>query len=104
MRVEDSKRASEFPVIDDPREIERAIQSGEGIRFGSLEACPISRFDNSESFIFVWGSVYYDEGFGGRRLTKFCHRYPGACVRQCRKGSWTHGDNGTMIDRMNGPK
>src|SRR3546814_6825651 len=79
MRVEDSKRASEFPVIDDPREIERAIQSGEGIRFGSLEACPISSFDNSESFIFVWGIVYYDDGFGGRRFTRFCHRYPGAC-------------------------
>src|SRR3546814_2864423 len=104
MRVEDSKRASEFPVIDDPREIERAIQSGEGIRFGSLEACPISSFDNSESFIFVWGIVYYDDGFGGRRFTRFCHRYPGACVRQRRIDPLPHSDPRSMMARRIGSK
>ena len=25
--------------------------------------------------LFVWGMVTYDDGFGNRRYTKFCHRY-----------------------------
>jgi hypothetical protein len=28
-----------------------------------------------ENSLFVWGMVTYDDGFGIRRYTKFCHRY-----------------------------
>jgi hypothetical protein len=28
--------------------------------------------------IYVWGAVYYDNGFGDNCWTKFCHRYPRA--------------------------
>ena len=28
-----------------------------------------------KGFIYVWGEVRYDDGFGQRRFTKFCHRY-----------------------------
>ena len=28
-----------------------------------------------ENALFVWGMVTYDDGFGNRRYTKFCHRY-----------------------------
>jgi hypothetical protein len=28
-----------------------------------------------ENSLFVWGMVTYDDGFGNRRYTKFCHRY-----------------------------
>jgi hypothetical protein len=31
-----------------------------------------SKLENS---LFVWGVVTYDDGFGTRRYTKFCHRY-----------------------------
>jgi hypothetical protein len=26
-------------------------------------------------YLYVWGAVYYDDGFGTERITKFCHRY-----------------------------
>jgi hypothetical protein len=28
-----------------------------------------------EGFIYVWGEVRYDDGFGQQRFTRFCHRY-----------------------------
>jgi hypothetical protein len=28
-----------------------------------------------ERYIYVWGAVLYDDGFGTRRRTRFCHRY-----------------------------
>jgi hypothetical protein len=33
-------------------------------------------FKRKNYFVFVWGEIRYDDGFGGtRRFTKFCHRY-----------------------------
>lgn len=26
-------------------------------------------------YLYIWGAVYYDDGFGIERVTKFCHRY-----------------------------
>jgi hypothetical protein len=31
--------------------------------------------NNLRNELFVWGKVTYDDGFGNRRYTKFCHRY-----------------------------
>jgi len=28
-----------------------------------------------ESYIYVWGAITYNDGFGKRRFTNFCHRY-----------------------------
>ena len=28
-----------------------------------------------QNSLFVWGMVTYDDGFGKRRYTKFCHQY-----------------------------
>jgi hypothetical protein len=27
------------------------------------------------TYLYVWGVVYYNDGFRGKRFTKFCHRY-----------------------------
>jgi hypothetical protein len=27
------------------------------------------------TYLYVWGIVYYNDGFRGKRFTKFCHRY-----------------------------
>ncbi len=32
-------------------------------------------------FIFVWGIIRYDDGFGKQRFTKFCHRYNTAALQ-----------------------
>ncbi|KGJ69630.1 hypothetical protein BJA5080_08429 [Bradyrhizobium diazoefficiens SEMIA 5080] len=29
----------------------------------------------AERFLYVWGLVRYEDGFGTTRTTKFCHRY-----------------------------
>jgi hypothetical protein len=35
-----------------------------------------------EVFIYVWGQVRYDDGFGQRRFTSYCHRYNRAVLRK----------------------
>src|SRR6266536_20788 len=29
----------------------------------------------TRTYFYVWGSIHYQDGFGGRRFTDFCHRY-----------------------------
>ena len=29
-------------------------------------------------YVFVWGIAHYDDGYGCRRFTRFCHRYAAA--------------------------
>lgn len=36
-----------------------------------------------DAYCFVWGVAEYDDGYGGRRFTKFCHRY------NCKTDSFT---------------
>ena len=45
------------------------------MRQGSLQTIPASQICNSGKYVFVWGVVYYHDGFGTRRFTRFCHRY-----------------------------
>jgi hypothetical protein len=26
-------------------------------------------------YVYVWGAAFYEDGFGGQRTTRFCHRY-----------------------------
>jgi hypothetical protein len=40
---------------------------------GHGKEIPMPRIGNST---FVWGIVTYEDGFGKRRFTRFCHRYP----------------------------
>jgi hypothetical protein len=37
-------------------------------------------------YCFVWGIVYYDDGFGQKCFTRFCHRYNAECYRHIREG------------------
>jgi hypothetical protein len=64
-----------FPadVIED-----RAIQPGASMRQGAPDYIPILTARQPDNYIFVWGIVRYDDGYGYRRFTKFCHRYSGA--------------------------
>ena len=45
---------------------------------------------NPGGFIYVWGQLRYDDGFGERRFTNYCHRYNRETLRQL-KGSTQHG-------------
>lgn len=33
--------------------------------------------ESSSKYLYVWGAVFYNDGFGDNRTTKFCHRYNG---------------------------
>ncbi len=50
------------------------IQSGQPFPAGlGTFATP----ESSSKYLYVWGAVFYDDGFGDSRTTKFCHRYNG---------------------------
>jgi hypothetical protein len=34
-----------------------------------------ARLRAGENWLYVWGRVEYDDGFGSARFTQFCHRY-----------------------------
>ncbi|MCK1629927.1 hypothetical protein [Bradyrhizobium sp. 162] len=48
------------------------IHGGKTINAGSDDGC--LRLE-AERFLYVWGLVRYEDGFGTTRTTKFCHRY-----------------------------
>jgi hypothetical protein len=54
--------------------VERAIQPGASFRQGSREQYPVNDIRQGV-WVFVWGVAYYDDGYGNRRWTRFCHRY-----------------------------
>lgn len=62
---------------DDPAE--RAVQPGAEMRQGSKKYIAIPNIvgakPEDERHVFVWGIVHYDDGYGCRRFTRFCHRY-----------------------------
>jgi hypothetical protein len=33
--------------------------------------------ESSSQYLYVWGAVFYNDGFGDNRTTRFCHRYNG---------------------------
>ena len=61
-------------VALDPKSIQRVIQPGALMRQGTVEIdSPFP--DPILGHVFVWGVAYYDDGYGRRRFTRFCHRY-----------------------------
>lgn len=83
MEVVPINMTKDFPITDDPGRIERAIQVGDEMRqaAGNTSIPGINEVNKSDIHVYVWGVVYYDDGFDNRRFTKFCHRYPGARVQ-----------------------
>jgi hypothetical protein len=41
----------------------------------NVEPSDFVSFRRHAHFVYVWGEVRYDDGFGTERFTKFCHRY-----------------------------
>lgn len=76
------KDSQYFTVPDRSNMVSRVVQPADEMRQGTQEIFAVADIDNVEVFIFVWGVVYYEDGFGQKRFTRFCHRYPGARVRR----------------------
>jgi hypothetical protein len=76
VRMEVSPRTrAEFEVIGDTDQRDRVIQAGGDMRQGSRDYIDIRSMIAMKQPVFVWGVAYYDDGFGKRRFTRFCHRY-----------------------------
>ncbi len=81
MKVMDWRNA----VLDVPNELDptdRVIQPGAEMIQGSQEVLPETDLMNPQNYIFVWGVIYYDNGYGKRCMTRYCHRYNGASHNQ----------------------
>jgi hypothetical protein len=42
--------------------------------------------ESDKGFIYVWGQVRFDDGFGQQRFTNFCHRYNRRVLRKLERG------------------
>jgi hypothetical protein len=54
------------------------IHSGSEMRQWGRTAISPQEFQNFQAnniWVYVWGAVHYDDGFGNERHTNFCHRY-----------------------------
>lgn len=102
MSWQNGKRREVFPLGLDPGKIERALQAGGEMRQGAEEEylALLDEVDKAENYVFVWGVIYYDDGFDVRRATRFCHRYPGARVRRRQIDPLPHDDPRAMMARL----
>lgn len=77
------KERKDFLYPPDPKEVARTIQPNSEMSQGSMKPfLPFREVDSADRYIFVWGVAYYDDAFGKRRFTKFCHRYHTASRNQ----------------------
>jgi hypothetical protein len=54
------------------------IHSGFEMRQWGRTAISRQEFQNFQEnniWLYVWGAIHYDDGFGNERHTNFCHRY-----------------------------
>jgi hypothetical protein len=67
-----------FPIVDSDYIGNHVISPGTEIRQGTplhgfwVDA---ARLRVGDEWLYVWGDVRYDDGFGNERFTKFCYRY-----------------------------
>lgn len=77
MQVSSDRALSVFAVDEAAAENIGTVHPGAIVRRGADEGAPPPRKPpiGTKTYIYVWGGVWYDDGFGEQRVTKFCHRY-----------------------------
>jgi hypothetical protein len=53
----------------------RTVQPGAAFTQGTDDTPHVSAVNHGGVYIFVFGAAFYDDGYGKRRRTEFCHRY-----------------------------
>ena len=76
-----------WKVDPDTERPERSIQPDAEMRRGSDEKLPVEELCRPGKYIYVWGVVYYDDGYGNRRSTRFCHTYQSASFNRGREAN-----------------
>ncbi|MER8662438.1 hypothetical protein NKH34_14990 [Mesorhizobium sp. M1148] len=81
MEISDRRNRSDFPVPEKERGGSIGVVHPTAIvRRGAKQPVPYSELESLTlasdlRFVFVWGAVWYDDGFGHERTSYFCHRY-----------------------------
>ena len=57
---------------------DRVIPPTAEMRQGSSDEINIGSITNVANSVYVYGVVYYEDGYGAQAFTNFCHRYSGA--------------------------
>jgi hypothetical protein len=80
--LSEDDRLNRFVVNEEAAEGDNVVSPGSEMRQGSG---PIWTGGNQPDekkirrvfgrYLYVWGAVFYDDGFKSRRVTRFCHRY-----------------------------
>ncbi|MER9561061.1 hypothetical protein [Mesorhizobium sp. M0571] len=79
MLVSSNRNFGTFPVDEQSAELIGAVHPGATVRRGADKgAAPPTLVVGSKTYIYVWGGVWYTDGFETRRFTNFCHRYNAA--------------------------
>jgi hypothetical protein len=76
--IEPHRNRTEFRVGGDTEIVARALQPGDEMPQGSGNSLLFGDIQSPANHIYIWGVAHYDDGFGKRRFTRFCHRY--ACA------------------------
>ena len=80
IRMYKTKDVRKFEVSEKWFPAERTIHPGDSMRRSSTGSIDPRKIYKSNAYVFVFGTVYYNDGFGKPRFTRFCHRYPAARV------------------------
>jgi hypothetical protein len=68
-------REAKFDVPPDDEKVARVVQPGTEMSQGSKTLIHLLDLRTANRYAYVWGVAYYDDGYGRRRFTRFCHRY-----------------------------
>ncbi|WP_441232637.1 hypothetical protein [Bradyrhizobium sp. 1200_D9_N1_1] len=80
--LNESDRFNDFPIDESAAEGDISLSPGIAMTQGGKTI----KFDRSEFgkynrlFIYIWGIIIYDDGFGEIRHSRFCHRYNGVNI------------------------
>lgn len=78
MRVSNDRGFGYFPLDEDAAEYIGTVHPGAIVRRGADQGSPPPGrpAKGTKTYIYVWGGVWYSDGFDEeRRFTRFCHRY-----------------------------
>ncbi|MGY4504475.1 hypothetical protein ACVWYH_008432 [Bradyrhizobium sp. GM24.11] len=79
-KFSEDRRLNDFPIDEDRGEGRNVLPPGGFMTQGGIiinvgEKEPGELRLETDRFLYVWGIVIYDNGFGETRRTRFCHRY-----------------------------
>ena len=93
-------RREDFPIDEAKMSGNNVVPKGTVMNYNQTAILDEQSFTNIRGhgcFYYVWGMVRYNDGFGVKRFTRFCHRYNGTAYVHIREGAH-NGEWGILPD------